>query len=156
MAKKIDPEEFWKEREEQFGGTVEMQTFARFMGNSNTEYQDLPGILYEINNMLVFEDFEKENWFLKLLQRESDYEKTEFRIPLDEIEVIQNVAKGHAMDSINGSIDSREIPPITRFKQILFGSVTQILMKNGISYFFEILNDKEFYQKIPPEMTAGR
>ena len=145
MAQKsTDPEAFWNEREQRFEGKVVYRTFAKYLGNSNTRLYDLPGLLYHINEKLIFEDFEKENWLSKLVQRDSDYEKTEFHLQLPQIEKIQWIARSSAMDIIDGKKDGREEPPVSKIKKFLAGSVIQVLLKSGKSIFFEILGEKEF------------
>jgi hypothetical protein len=152
--KNTGPEAFWNEREKRFGGSVVYRTFAKFLGNSNTQLYDLPGLLYHINDQLIFEDFEKENWLSKLVQRDSDYEKTEFHLQLSAIERIQWIARSSAMDIIDGKKDGREEPPVSRIKKFLAGSVTQVLLTSGRSVFFEIVGEKEFAEHFRDKIAS--
>ena len=54
---------FWKEREDEKGGKIQFNTFATFIGRSGEKKVDLGGLVYLINNIVYFEDFEKDNVF---------------------------------------------------------------------------------------------
>ena len=97
--------QFWEERENQKGGKVSFFTFATFLGRSRDKNLNLGGLLYLINKTLTFEDFEKENWLLKIMNRKREYEKTEYDIEKKDIVEVKLVSKNTALNCISGFID---------------------------------------------------
>jgi len=143
---------FWDQREKEKGGKLGFFTFATFLGRSNDRSVNLGGLLYQIGNGLYFEDFEKDNWLLRIMGRKEKYEKTEFGIVFDEIEEIKTVSKSNALNSIQGFISDRELKPVSRFVKIFSQPVTQIKMRKEYSFFFEIMRYQEFLKSVKPEL----
>ena len=135
---------FWEEREKQKGGKVSFFTFATFLGRSGDKTLNLGGLLYLINKTLIFEDFEKENWLLKILNRKKGYEKTEFDIKRKDIAEIKLVSKNTALNCISGFINDVDTKSLSGVGGLLLQKVFQIRMKSGYSLFFEIMKIKEF------------
>jgi hypothetical protein len=136
--------QFWAEREKQKGGKISFFTFATFLGRSGDKHRNLGGLLYLINNTLTFEDFEKENWLLKILNRKRDYEKTEFEIKKDDIVETKLVSKNTALNCISGFIDDVDTKTLSGIGSLFLQKVFQIRIKRGYSLFFEIMRAKEF------------
>jgi len=141
---------FWEQREKEKGGKLGFFTFATFIGKSDDRSCNLSGLLYQIGNDLYFEDFEKENWLLKIIGRKEKYEKTEFGFLIDEIEDIKTVSRSNALNSIQGIISDRELKPVSRLARIFSQPVTQIMMRRGYSFFFEIMRYQEFLKAVKP------
>ena len=146
MFETIDNEsrQFWEEREKEKGGKISFFTFATFLGRSGDKQLNLGGLLYLINKTLTFEDFEKENWLLKILNRKKEYEKTELEIKKDDIVETKLVSKNTALNCISGFIEDVDTKPLTGVGGLFLQKVFQIRMKSGYSLFFEIMKTKEF------------
>ncbi len=138
-----EAKKYWEEKERIYGGKVEYYTFAVFMGTSRSSYFRLGGILYFINNKLCFEDFEKDNWLSKLIQKNKKYEKTEFSIDQDALEGIYVVSRSSAIKAITTGVENNKIKPLKGIGKILFQPVVQFKLKDGKSYFFEIMQLKD-------------
>jgi hypothetical protein len=136
--------QFWEEREKEKGGKVSFFTFATFLGRSGDKQLNLGGLLYLINKTLTFEDFEKENWLLKILNRKREYEKTKFEIKKDDIVETKLVSKNTALNCISGFVDDADTKTLTGVGGLFLQKVFQIRMKGGYSLFFEIMKIKEF------------
>jgi hypothetical protein len=139
---------FWKQIEEQKDGKVIFFTFATFLGRSGTKPVTLGGLLYKINEQMYFEDFEKDNWFAKIISKKQKYEKTEFSFSIADIENIKVVTKGSALNCVSGIIKDSDTKPLSNIMAVLFQSVVQVLLQNGTSLFFDIMREKEFIKAI--------
>lgn len=135
---------FWEEREKQKGGKVEFFTFAAFMGRSRDRHVNLGGLLYIINKTVTFEDFEKDNWFAKIISRKQKYEKTEFSFKTEDITEIKTVSKNSALNCISGIIDDRDTKRLSNISGLFFQALVQIKLKSGYSLFFDVMKRKEF------------
>ena len=139
------PEEFWSGREEQYGGKVRYFTFSHFLGNSQSGYKELPGLLFVIDNNLYFEDFEKDSMFGRLMGRKKSYEKTEFSIPLDQLVKKQIVRKAHAIDVIEGRKNGAELLPASGLSILGPSPVYHLMAEDGTSWFFDqVMEQKSF------------
>ena len=140
-----EAKKFWEEKEKEYGAPVKFYTFATFLGKSRGKSVHLGGLIYIINGKLHFEDFEKDNWFSKLITRDKKYEKTEFSIDLNMIEKIQLVTKSSSFNCILGNIDDDKTKIIKGVSRLIFQPVTQIKLKDDNSYFFETMRHKELF-----------
>ncbi len=142
------PQEFWEEIEEKRGGKVRFFTFSKFIGRSASSMENLPGLLYVVNNIVYFEDFEKDNMLAKIIGRKKKYEKTEFNFSIEDVEKIQFVSQGNALKCISGLIAGQEIKGMGRFSKVFTNPVYQIILGNGESVFFEQVMDEKAFVEI--------
>ena len=93
-----ETEEFWTERENQYGGEIRFRSFARLLGSTHRDQKDLSGLLYQSGETLVFEDFERESALMGLIIRTSKkkYEKTVIEISVQEISAVKPVTQAAA------------------------------------------------------------
>jgi hypothetical protein len=121
------------------------------MGSSGSRPTSLGGLLYIINERLYFEDFEKDNWFAKIISRKKNYEKTEFDLNIKDIVEIKTISKSSALNCIAGILKDEDTKPVSVVTKALFQSIVQLQIKNSISYFFDIMRDKEFVAALKSE-----
>lgn len=138
--------ELLKQLEEENQGKLTYKTYALFLGESGNEgAKNLGGLLYVVNNLLIFEDFEKQGGMLQLLvKRKEKYEKTKFSIALESIEHIYAVTRSGAMGAIRFDKNPSDIPRAPGILRILTRTLTQILMRDGQAYYFELIDEKGF------------
>jgi hypothetical protein len=146
-----EAENFWAEKEQEKGGKVRFFTFATYMGSTGGRPTSLGGLLYIIDEQLYFEDFEKDNWFAKIISRKKNYEKTELDFGVDDITEIKTISKSSALNCIAGIIKDEDTKSVSIVTKALFQSIVQIRLKNSISHFFDIMRDKEFVAALKPE-----
>ena len=143
-----EAKKFWEDIEKERGGKVTFFTFATFLGESRGKQVTLGGLLYVVKDIVYFEDFEKENWFAKLLSRKQKWEKTEFSFSKKNIVEVRLVSKGAALNCVGGYIDEAETRPISKIFAALFQSVVQIRLKSRGSLFFDIMRNKDFLKAL--------
>jgi hypothetical protein len=150
----VDTEKFWADREKEKGGKVRFFTFATLIGRSSLigrsgdSAVNLGGLLYIIDGTITFEDFEKDNWLYKIMNRKKDYEKTEFDLKADDIAEIKLVSKNTALNCIAGILPDTATKPLGGLNLIFTQKVFQLRLKSGYSLFFEIMKAKEFDEAI--------
>ncbi|MBN2324498.1 MAG: hypothetical protein JXQ30_12245 [Spirochaetes bacterium] len=144
----VDAQKFWAEREKEKGGKVRFFTFATLIGKSHDAAVNLGGLLYIIDNTVIFEDFEKDNWIYKIMNRKRSYEKTEFDLKVDDIAEIKLVSKNAALNCISGILPDTATKPLGGLTLLFTQKVFQLRLKSGYSLFFEIMNAKEFEESI--------
>jgi len=139
-----DSKRFWEEKEREKGGKVSFFTFATFIGTSLEKPVNTGGLLYTIEKSVYFEDFEKENWFAKILSRKQKYVKTEFNFKKEDIEEIKRVSKNTALNCISGIVMDTDTKPLSKVFTFMLQSVVQIRLKMGYSLFLEIMREGDF------------
>jgi len=139
---------FWEEKEREKGGKVDFFTFATFLGTSSERQVNTGGLLYTIAGRIYFEDFERENWFSKILGRRQKWEKTEFSIDRNDIAEFKRVSKNSALNCITGLVADTETRSISPIVQFLAQSVLQIRLKRGYSLFLDVMREKDFLTAI--------
>ena len=132
--------EFWKEKEDLYGGKIEFRSFARYLGNTVSGSADLSGLLYLVNGRLIFEDFEKEPSMFGFLikKKKSVYEKTLIEIPASEIRDLNQVSQGTSAGRMAGIPGPSQ--PISALARIFSVVVRELNMNDGNAYYFEILD----------------
>jgi len=140
--------EFWAKKEEEKGGRVKFYTFATYMGRWSDRSVALGGLVYIVKNNIYFEDFEKENWILRVVQRKSKYEKTEFSIDIDDISETKITSRNSALNCIEGFVEPGNTKTLAPLMKLLAKPVVQINLKNGSALFFEIMKAGEFINSL--------
>jgi hypothetical protein len=107
-------------------------------------------LIYRIEERVYFEDFEKENWLVRLIARKSTYEKTEFNFKIEDIEDTKIISRNAALNCIAGYVENGETKPLSPFMRLFAKPVVQLAMKNGTSMFFDIMRPSDFLDALKP------
>lgn len=142
-----ESKKFWEEKEKEKGGKVHFFTFATFLGKTNDKQVTLSGLLYIVDDRVYFEDFEKDNWFAKIVSKKKNYEKTEFSFNISDINETRIVSKGSALNCIAGNMNDEDTKSISNILKTLFQSAVQVRLKS-YSYFFDIMRDRDFLKAL--------
>jgi hypothetical protein len=140
--------EFWKEKEAEKGGKVTFYTFATYLGKSSDRQVTNGGLIYTIDDRVYFEDFEKENWLMKLIARKNKYEKTEFSFKIPDIAFTRIVSRNAALNCIAGYTESADTKALAPLLKLFAKPVLQIQLNSGVSMFFDIMRASEFVQAL--------
>jgi hypothetical protein len=139
---------FWEEKEREKGGKVTFFTFATFWGISSEKQVNTGGLLYTIDGTIYFEDFERENWFSKILGKRQKWEKTEFAVKKKDIVEFKKVSKNSALNCITGLVPDTETKTVSQVFQFLAQSVLQIRLRRGFSLFLDVMREKDFLSAV--------
>jgi len=136
-------DEFWKKTAEKRGGDVGLITFATYVGRSGTELLMLAGVLYTVGRSVWFEDFDRDNWFARLIGQGKKWEKTEMGFPKSDVSFVRVVSKGSAYRCVRGALDQRQTQAVSPLARFFSSPSLQIGLVQGHSLFFEVLKQKE-------------
>ncbi|MDA3941109.1 MAG: hypothetical protein PF693_17665 [Spirochaetia bacterium] len=127
------------------GGKLEYRTYAQFLGKSGEGTKNLGGLLFFVGNRLIYEDFERQSSTMFLLfRKKKEYVKLKFQISTDDIERINLVNLSQGLKVVKYNKDPKNLTEISTLRRVLFRNVTQILLKDGSAYYFEIFDLKGF------------
>lgn len=127
------------------GGKLEYRTYAQFLGKSGEGTKNLGGLLFFVGNRLIFEDFERQSsTMLLLLRKRKEYVKLKFQITTDEVERINLVNLSQGLKVVKYGKDPQNLKEISALRKLIFRNVTQVLLKDGSAYYFEIFDLKGF------------
>ena len=138
---------FREAKEIQYGGKVEYLTYMKFLGIAGGGEKSIGGICFIINGTLFFEDFEQQNTIVGFLLggKKSDWEKTEFSLPLSMIERIRFVSEQDALMCMRGHIDENSIAPVRGWTRFFIKRVLHVsLRENAPGFFIDPINANEF------------
>ena len=127
------------------GGKLEYRTYAQFLGKSKDGTKNLGGLLFFVGDRLIFEDFERQNSSMMLLiRKKKEYVKLKFSIASSEIERINLVNLSQAVKVVKYGKDPKDLTVGSPLRRLIFRNITQILLKDGSAYYFEIFDLKGF------------
>ena len=138
------PAEFWRQTAEKRGGEVGFFTYATFLGRSGERVLGLPGLLYEVGEMIWFEDFERDNWLARIVGSRQKYQKTEASFPKSEVLFTRLVSRRSAYRCIGGGASPESLAPLPAIARLFATPVVQVGLRGGFSLFLEILQQGEF------------
>ncbi len=144
-----ETEALLKKMEEDNGGPIEYKTYCRLLGFSDGTSLDLGGLLFVVNDKLVFEDFEKQPGILDMFGKsKKSYEKYKTYRLFDEILGIKKIKTSSAKKVIAGRADGKDIPTISRFDRLFSQTILELTFKEEPNWYIELLEDKEFINYI--------
>ena len=127
------------------GGKLEYRTYAQFLGKSGEGTKNLGGLLFFVGDRLIFEDFERQSSsMLVLVRKKKEYVKLKFQISTVDVERINLVNLSQGIKVVKYNKDPKNLTEISAIRRLIFRNVTQILLKDGSAYYFEIFDLKGF------------
>jgi hypothetical protein len=137
--------EFWETIEKEHRAKVGFKTYAVLIGKSSDMILNMAGILYIIDDKVVFENFEKSNPMLQIFTKKKEtFRKYKIHFSLEDVLEIKEVSGITARRCIDGSIPHSETKIINPYLRFLLKSIWQIRLRSGYSLFFDLLDSKNF------------
>ncbi len=88
---------FWRGVGERRGGEVAWYSFATFVGRAGGGAALLAGLLYRVGDRFWFEDFERDNWLLRILPPRRPFAKTEVLFDRTAVAVVPGRLPRHGL-----------------------------------------------------------
>ncbi len=141
-----ETETLLQEMEEENGGKILFRTYCHLLGFSDGTSLDLGGLMYVVNEKLIFEDFEKQPGLLDLFGRKKKkaYEKFKIYRLVDDIKSVRFVRTSYAKRIVDGKADADKLPDVSRIEKLVAQTVLELSFKETPYWYIELLNNKEF------------
>ena len=142
----IDTKAFLKEREDKLGSKIIWRTYATFFAQLGKEKRNYGVFVYSDGDTINIEDFERVPAIfgiaLSSRRKKDEYVKLEISFKIDDIESIRLVTRHSADLSCSKGQDLAKSPSFLGafFRKL----VTEVKMKDGSIFFFELMSHKEF------------
>ncbi len=150
-----DARQFIEALEARFGGPVGYRTYSTWFASDHGDVREFGVFIYEIEGVFHFEDFERKpsmfGFSLKPRKNQPRYVKLEGSFEPEKIERIETVTKSSAQSVAQGLRKPESIAPANALQKIFSPLVTKVVMTGGPTYFFELINHKEFIQALKEE-----
>ena len=140
----IEMIEFLKEREARIGSRIIYRTYSLFYGSNTGEKREWGVFLYSDGKTFIFEDFDRKPRFLGIEMNTSKrpkYEKMEHTFQKEDVQSIQLVTRTSAEDVIAKRSEAPK--PASSFARTFRKTLTEIRLKDGTRYYFELMDQKE-------------
>lgn len=138
--------EFLEQLETENGGPIIFKTYAALQGTTEGKTANLGGLLYVVNSLLIFEDFEKQPGMMELLSRKrsTKYVKLKMAQPISAISSIRIVRKTLAERALEkkSGIKLSALPAIGKIEQLFFQTALLITFSDDTAWIMEVLEPK--------------
>jgi len=135
---------FWRGVGERRGGEVAFYSFATLVGQTGGGPAGLAGLLYRVGERFWFEDFERENWLLRILPPRRPFAKTEICFELAAVTAVRVVSRTTAYRCLRGATAPGSTPALGRAGRLFTAPVVQVTLADGSALFFEVMREREF------------
>ena len=135
---------FWRGVGERRGGEVAFYSFATFVGRAGGGPAGLSGLLYRVGGRFWFEDFERENWLLRILPPRRPFAKTEISFDLEAVTAVGVVSRATAYRCLRGGVAPGSTAALGRVARLFTTPVMQLTLADGSALFFEVMREREF------------
>jgi hypothetical protein len=147
-----DTTQFIQNLETRFGGPIGFRTYSTWFASDSGIIREYGVFLYQIAGVFHFEDFERQPAIfgiqIKPRKNAAPYEKFERSFSAGEIESISVVAKSKAISCAQGYTAQKNIEPANSLGRLFRAMVTRVVLKDGETYFFELIDHKKFLQAL--------
>ena len=135
---------FWRGVGERRGGEVGYYSFATFVGRTGSAARGLGGLLYRVGDRFWFEDFERDNWLLRIMPPRRPFAKTEISFERTAVTAVRVVSRATAYRCLRGGIESGATTALGRVGRLFTTPAVQVGLADGSALFFEVMREREF------------
>ncbi len=147
-----DAKKFIEDLEARFGGKVGYRTYSTWFASDAGIIREFGVFVYEIDGIFHFEDFERKpsmfGFSIKPHKNQPAYVKMEGSFLPEKIQSISIVPKSQASACAQGHREQASIAPASTLQKLFSPLVTRVVVSDGTTYFFELINHKEFAHHI--------
>jgi hypothetical protein len=139
---------FWRGVGERRGGEVGFYSFATYMGRAGDGPAGLAGLLYRVGDRFWFEDFERENWLLRILPPRRPFAKTELSFERTAVAACRVVSSTTAYRCLRGGIAPGATAALGRVGRLFTTPVVHVGLADGSALFFDVMREREFLAEL--------
>ena len=153
-----DAQQFIEKLEDRFGGPVAYRTYSTWFASDENQVREFGVFIYEINGIFHYEDFERRpsmfGFPIRAGKHQKPYVKMEGSFTPDMIESLSLVTKSQALSCAQGYRTQTTISPATGLRRVFSQLVTRVVLKDGPTLFFELINQKEFIKALKEDFDG--
>ena len=150
-----EAQQFIQDLEARFGGSITYRTYSTWFASNEGVSREFGVFVFVINGVFYFEDFERKpaifGFALKARKNEPKYVKFERSFKASDVKSITLVSKSKALSCADGYIKQESIQAANRYEKLLRPLVTRLVLVDGTTYFFELIEQKKFIQALKGE-----
>jgi len=150
-----EAQQFIQDLEARFGGPITYRTYSTWFASNEGITREFGVFIFVIDGVFHFEDFERKpaifGFALKPKKNEPKYIKLERSFRATEVINVTLVSKAKALSCADGYIKQETIYAANRLEKLLRPLVTRLVLSDGITYFFELIEQKKFLQALKGE-----
>lgn len=154
-----DAQQFIENLEKRFGGPVGYRTYSTWFASDAGTVREFGVFIYEINGTFHYEDFERKpsmfGFALKPRKNQPPYVKMEGSFSPQSVKNMTTVAKSQALACANGNKRPELIAPANALQRLFSPLVTRVVLANGPTLFFELINHKEFIKAVKEDSDGS-
>ncbi len=139
---------FWRGVGERRGGEVGFYSFATYAGRAGDGYVGLAGLLYRVGDQFWFEDFERENWLLRILPPRRPFAKTELSFERAAVTAVRVVSHATANRCLRGGIAPGAAAALGRVGRFFTTPMVQVTLVDGSTLLFDVMREREFLAEL--------
>ncbi|MDD3997068.1 MAG: hypothetical protein WC129_01160 [Sphaerochaetaceae bacterium] len=139
---------FLSDLEARHGGSIGFRTYSTWFACNDGTVREFGVFLFMVGDMFHFEDFERKpaifGFPIKPRKKDAPFVKYERSFSADDVESVTAVLKTKASDCAAGHIASNQINQVNSFDRLFRSLVHRVVLKDGTTYFFELIDSKKF------------
>jgi hypothetical protein len=139
---------FWRGVGERRGGEVCFYSFATYLGRAGDGPAGLSGLLYRVGDRFWFEDFERDNWLLRIMPPRRPFAKTEISFERAEVTAVRVVSRTTAFRCLRAGIAPGATAALGGVGRFFTTPVVQVGLADGSALFFEVMREREFLAEL--------
>ncbi len=142
---------FWSEKEASLGGKVLFNTYAALVGECGSgKPNGRGGLCYIVGDRIYFEDFEKHNALMAILNRkDTGYEKTVISFLISDVIGMRKVSEKWGRASIAEGFAWDRIPELKGLSALFVRGYWLIELKDRPALIMEIMDDEGLRKFLP-------
>lgn len=146
MSRVQDPdrEQFLKDIETRYGGSVEQSTFSLFYADSDHNLREYGVSVFRVNGRLYYEDYKRDNMLfgIRLPDGKKGKEYVKFSSSFSPSDIIgtRKVRKSDAKACASGYRSLEKVRTAGLFGRIFFDIVTELRLSDGRVLYFQFMD----------------
>ena len=153
-----DARQFIEKLENRFGGPVGYRTYSTWFASDDGTVREFGVFIHEIGGVFRYEDFERRpsmfGFPIRPGKNQKPYVKMEGSFTPAMIESVSVISKNQALSIAQGERKQETVAPAGGLRRLFSQLVTRIVLKDGRTLFFELINRNEFIKALKEDFDG--
>ncbi len=131
------------------GGSLEWKTYAFLLAENNRQIVTKGGLLYIVNGVLIFEDFESDRPIYRILgAKRTTYKKTKLKGDLSSITLFKKITRRDALRVLRGKSTIEQVMSPNKLQSLFDRTVHAIQFEDNSIWFCEIYDTEKLQEAL--------